>query len=214
MQALAVVALCASGGRRPEWYLMSLKIERLTRSFPDLLPTISARARFLAGNAIEMLKDGTVLGKKIGGSRRSPEQAIPPPILAREWSTRRSVDAIFDLVSTITRSRRWKSPSRKQDHGRVGRRVAPITNEKVYGRQRALGIRHLASLSCRHGQSLVKQGKKTWFFVTAGLTLSARRLERDASRWSVATAAPWSAGQAPSRARFLSFPAQGAGIRR
>jgi branched-chain amino acid transport system substrate-binding protein len=129
----------------------------------------------------DFAKDGMVLGKKIEIiSADHQNKADIAANVAREWFDKEKVDTIVDLVSTNTALAAMEVAEQKNKITLVsGAASLPITNEKC-----TAGTVHWAydtyALSVGTAQSLVKQGKKSWFFLTADYAFGAA-LERDAS---------------------------------
>src|SRR5258706_7426542 len=187
MQALAVAALCASGGVQAQVSDDVVKIGVLT-DLSNIYSDISGAGSVLAAKmAIEdFSKDGTGPGKKIELiSADHQNKADISANIAREWFDKEKVDAIFDLVSTNTALAAMEVAEQKNRITVVsGAASLPITNEKCT----AVNVHWVYdnyALSVGTAQSLVKQGKKKWFFVTADYAFGAA-LERDASAVVVA----------------------------
>jgi branched-chain amino acid transport system substrate-binding protein len=187
MQPLIAAALCAWGTAQAQVSDNIVKIGVLT-DLSNIYSDVSGPGSVIAAKmAIEdFSKDGTVLGKKIEFiSADHQNKADISATIAREWFDKDKVDAIFDLVSTNTALAAMEVAEQKNKITIVsGAASLPITNEKCT----AVNIHWVYdtyALSVGTAQSLVKQGKKTWFFLTANYAFGAA-LERDASAVVVA----------------------------
>ena len=187
MRILAAAALCASGAARAQVSDDIVKIGVLT-DLSNIYSDISGAGSVLAAKmAIEdFSKDGTVLGKKIELiSADHQNKADISANIAREWFDKEKVDAIFDLVSTNTALAAMEVAEQKNRITIVsGAASLPITNEKCTA-VNVHWVYDTYALSVGTAQSLVKQGKKKWFFVTTDYAFGAA-LERDASAVVVA----------------------------
>ncbi len=187
MQPLIAAALCAWGTAQAQVSDNIVKIGVLT-DLSNIYSDVSGPGSVIAAKmAIEdFSKDGTVLGKKIEFiSADHQNKADISATIAREWFDKEKVDAIFDLVSTNTALAAMEVAEQKNKITIVsGAASLPITNEKCT----AVNIHWVYdtyALSVGTAQSLVKEGKKTWFFLTANYAFGAA-LERDASAVVVA----------------------------
>ncbi|MGB7542319.1 MAG: ABC transporter substrate-binding protein [Burkholderiales bacterium] len=187
MQPLIAAALCAWGTAQAQVSDNIVKIGVLT-DLSNIYSDVAGPGSVIAAQmAIEdFSKNGTVLGKKIELiSADHQNKADISANIAREWFDKEKVDAIFDLVSTNTALAAMEVAEQKNKITIVsGAASLPITNEKCTP-VNIHWVYDTYALSVGTAQSLVKQGKKTWFFLTANYAFGAA-LERDASAVVVA----------------------------
>jgi branched-chain amino acid transport system substrate-binding protein len=126
-------------------------------------------------------KDGTVLGKKI--ELISADHQLKADIAAnkaREWYDKEKVDVITELVSTNAALAAMEVAEQKNKITLVsGAASLPITNEKCTP-VNVHWTYDTYALSNGTAKAVVKNGKKTWFFITADYAFGAA-LERDAT---------------------------------
>jgi branched-chain amino acid transport system substrate-binding protein len=182
MTTLVAGALGAWGSAQAQVSDNVVKIGVLT-DLSNIYSDVAGQGSVIAARmAVEdFAKDGMVLGKKIEIiSADHQNKADIAANIAREWFDKDKVDTIVDLVSTNTALAAMEVAEQKNKITLVsGAASLPITNEKC-----TAGTVHWAydtyALSVGTAQSLVKQGKKSWFFLTADYAFGAA-LERDAS---------------------------------
>jgi branched-chain amino acid transport system substrate-binding protein len=185
--SMVAAAFCAWGTAQAQVSDNVVKIGVLT-DLSNIYSDVAGPGSVIAAKmAIEdFSKDGTVLGKKIELiSADHQNKADISANIAREWYDKEKVDAIFDLVSTNTALAAMEVAEQKNRITIVsGAASLPITNEKCT----AVNIHWVYdtyALSVGTAQSLVKAGKKSWFFLTADYAFGAA-LERDATAVVVA----------------------------
>ena len=126
-------------------------------------------------------KDGTVLGKKI--ELISADHQLKADIAAnkaREWYDKEKVDVITELVSTNAALAAMEVAEQKNKITLVsGAASLPITNEKCTP-VNVHWTYDTYALSNGTAKAVVKNGKKTWFFISADYAFGAA-LERDAT---------------------------------
>ncbi len=182
MTTFVAAALGAWGSAQAQVSDNVVKIGVLT-DLSNIYSDVAGQGSVIAARmAVEdFAKDGMVLGKKIEIiSADHQNKADIAANIAREWFDKDKVDTIVDLVSTNTALAAMEVAEQKNKITLVsGAASLPITNEKC-----TAGTVHWAydtyALSVGTAQSLVKQGKKSWFFLTADYAFGAA-LERDAT---------------------------------
>ena len=182
MATFVAAALGAWGSAQAQVSDNVVKIGVLT-DLSNIYSDVAGQGSVIAARmAVEdFAKDGMVLGKKIEIiSADHQNKADIAANIAREWFDKDKVDTIVDLVSTNTALAAMEVAEQKNKITLVsGAASLPITNEKC-----TAGTVHWVydtyALSVGTAQSLVKQGKKSWFFLTADYAFGAA-LERDAT---------------------------------
>jgi branched-chain amino acid transport system substrate-binding protein len=182
MTSFVAAALASWGTAQAQVSDNVVKIGVLT-DLSNIYSDVAGQGSVIAARmAVEdFAKDGMVLGKKIEIiSADHQNKADIAANIAREWFDKDKVDTIVDLVSTNTALAAMEVAEQKNKITLVsGAASLPITNEKC-----TAGTVHWVydtyALSVGTAQSLVKQGKKSWFFLTADYAFGAA-LERDAT---------------------------------